>query len=81
VARVMVRAFAALREEFGPPREVEAESVTDLVARLSAELGPRFAARLARSQVAVDGDRTALDDTTPLGDGVEVVLLPPFSGG
>lgn len=81
MARVTVRAFAALREDFGPPREVEADSVADLAERLSAELGPRFAARLQRSQVAVDGDRTPLDDSAPLVDGVEVVLLPPFSGG
>lgn len=81
MARVTVRAFAALREEFGPPREVEADSVADLVRRLSDTHGPRFAARLQRSQVAVGSDRTPLDDTTPLPDGVEVVLLPPFSGG
>lgn len=81
MARVTVRAFAALREQFGAPREVEADSVADLVVRLSEEFGPRFAARLERSQVAVDGDRRPLDDATPLDDGVEVVLLPPFSGG
>ena len=73
--------FAGLREDFGPPREVEATSVAELVQRLSVELGPRFAERLARSQVAVGTERVALDDTDPLADGVEVVLLPPFAGG
>lgn len=81
MASVTVRAFAGLREDFGPPREVEASSVADLVARLSAEHGERFAARLARSQVAVGSERVALDDTAPLPEGVEVALLPPFAGG
>lgn len=81
MARVTVRAFAALREHIARPTEVEAASVADLVALLSREHGETFAARLARSQVVVGEERVALDDASPLPDGVEVVLLPPFSGG
>jgi molybdopterin converting factor small subunit len=81
MANVTVRAFAALREDFGPPRSVEAATVAELVTLLCEAHGERFAARLARSQVAVGSERVPLDDTTPLADGVEVVLLPPFSGG
>lgn len=81
MAVVTLRAFAALREVVGEPREVEATHVAGLLAALEVEHGPEFSRRMQRTQVVVDDEVVAHDDTSPLADGSVVVLLPPFAGG
>ncbi len=81
MARVTVRSFAALRELAGPTREEQADTLADLLAQLTTELGPEFARRLARSTVVVGDTPVAQDDARALVDGDTVVLLPPFAGG
>ncbi len=81
MAHVTVRSFAALRELAGPLRDAEADSITELLDQMSTELGDEFVRRLARSKIVVDGETTTRDDLTPLREGAEVVLLPPFAGG
>jgi len=81
VAVVTVRAFAALRDLVGPPHQVEAPHVAGLLASLAEDHGPEFTRRMQRATVAVDDQQVPPDDTNPLADGAEVVLLPPFAGG
>lgn len=81
MAVVTLRAFAALREVVGDRRKVEADHVAGLVAALAAEHGEEFTRRMQRATVVVDEEVVGSDDTSPLADGAEVVLLPPFAGG
>lgn len=81
MAVVTVRAFGALRELVGASTQVEARHVADLVAQLTDQHGDEFARRLERSTVAVADEPVEPTDTSPLDDGAEVVLLPPFAGG
>lgn len=81
MAEVTVRAFGALRELVGARVRVGAPHVAGLLTTLEDRHGPEFARRMARSTVVVDGVPTAHDDTTPLTDDTEIVLLPPFAGG
>ena len=81
MADVTVRAFGALRELVGEPHAVEAASVAELITRLTAEHGEEFTRRMQRATVAVDDTTVTADDDTPLVDGAEIVLLPPFAGG
>ena len=78
---VTVRAFAGLRELVGGTTTVEATSVADVVAALTARHGEEFTRRMSRAQVVVGEDRVDPASTVPLADDVEVVLLPPFAGG
>lgn len=81
MAVVTLRAFAALREVVGGTHEVEADHVAQLLADLAAEHGVEFTRRMQRTAVVVDDEPVDHDDTSPLADGAEVVLLPPFAGG
>lgn len=81
MAVVTIRAFGALRELVGDRQDVDAANVAALLAMLGSQHGPEFGRRMARTTVAVDGEPTDHDDTSPLRDGAEVVLLPPFAGG
>lgn len=81
MARVTVRAFGALRDLVGASDEVDAAHVADLLRHYHDLHGEEFDRRLSRSTVAVGDETVQHDDTTPLRDGVEVVLLPPFAGG
>lgn len=81
MAAVTVRAFAALRELVGDVHQRDATDVADLLAQLTREHGHEFTRRMQRTTVVVDDEPVAHDDTTPLRDGSEVVLLPPFAGG
>lgn len=81
MAVVTVRAFGALRDLVGATTSAEAAHVAELLDLLRAEHGDEFDRRLARSTVAVDDEPVDHDDTTPLCDGAQVVLLPPFAGG
>ncbi len=81
MAVVTLRAFGALRELVGARQQVEADTVAGLLARLADEHGDEFRRRMTRTTVVVDEVPTEQDDTAPLEDGTEVVLLPPFAGG
>jgi MoaD family protein len=75
-----VRLFAALRELAGSPElEVEANDVGSLLDQLSAKLGPEFDRIMSAGTVVVGGEKAERDH--PLGEGEEVALLPPVSGG
>lgn len=77
---VDVRLFAALRDAAGTARVTsDAVTVAELRDELSRRFGERFASRLARSKVVVDGDEAQPE--TSLTEATEVALLPPFSGG
>lgn len=81
MARVQVRLFAALADAAGTERLTveDVATLTELRDALSARFGEPFTGRLARSRAWVDGED--LDPASPLADGVEVALLPPFAGG
>jgi molybdopterin synthase sulfur carrier subunit len=78
---VRVRMFARLREAAGVSEvEVPAGRLGDILAGLQLRFGERFSSALGTASVLVDGGRCGdLDAEVP--DGVEVALLPPFSGG
>lgn len=77
---ISVRLFAALREIAGSPViDVEASTVGEVVQELSERYGDRFAG-IARAGSAVVGGERA-DPSRSLGEGQEVALLPPVSGG
>lgn len=79
---VRVRLFAALREAAGAGEvELPAGQLPVLLAELRERHGERFAAVLAVSSVLVDGTTTPRDADLAIGDGAELALLPPVSGG
>lgn len=79
---VRVRLFAALREAAGTDCvEVDAGSVSALLADLCGRFGEPFRTRVAVASVLVDGSAVARGADPVLRDGSEVVLLPPVSGG
>jgi len=80
--RVRVRFFAGIREVVGRPEAQvdlpEGATAADLWSRLAAE-HPALAARRAGLAAAVNRRYAGLE--TALGDGDEVVFVPPVSGG
>ena len=79
MADVTVRYWAGARAAAGRDDErLQASSVTDVVARLSART-PALAPVLALSSLLVDGRVVRAD--VPLADGQIVEVLPPFAGG
>jgi molybdopterin converting factor small subunit len=73
--------FAALREAAGVSEiEVPPGRLGEILAGLEDRFGERFTTLLGTASVLVDGGRRG-DPDTEVPDGVEVVLLPPFSGG
>ena len=81
MAVVTLRAFAALRELVGEAHEVEAPHVAGLLDALADEHGEEFTRRMQRATVVVDDEQVSPADETPLAEGAQVVLLPPFAGG
>jgi len=78
---VRVRLFAAVREAAGVAEvEVPPGTLGSVLADLSERFGERFSAVLGYASVLVDGERRA-DPATPVPDGAELAVLPPFSGG
>lgn len=76
----VLRLFAAAREAAGRGRdEVPGTDVAGVLAAACARYGEHFAAVLARSKVWVNGEPAEPGD--PVGDGDEVAVLPPVSGG
>jgi molybdopterin converting factor small subunit len=75
---VTVRYWAGAQRAAGAEREtLVAESVGAVRRQLASR--PALAAIAAVASFLVDGQRA--DDTTPLQDGAEVDVLPPFAGG
>ena len=81
--KLAVLAFASAREAIGAGRiELELAGASTTVAELGHELRRRYPALeplWPRLALAVDG--TLAGSETPVGDGAEVALLPPVSGG
>ena len=79
---VRVRLFAALRDAAGTAEEdVDAAPLPELLEGLCRRHGEVFAQRLSVSSVLIDGSATSRDADVIVGDGSEVALLPPVSGG
>jgi molybdopterin synthase sulfur carrier subunit len=73
--------FAALREAAGVAEvQVPPGTLGTVLEEVRGRFGDRFAAVLGWSSVLLDGERCA-DLATPVPDGAELALLPPFSGG
>lgn len=75
-----LRLFANLREAAGTSEvEVPGASVEEVLATATGRFGERFSAGLAAAQVWVNGNQAG--PGTAVGDGDEVALIPPVSGG
>jgi molybdopterin converting factor small subunit len=76
----ILRMFASAREAAGTNRDdVPGATVGDVLAAARQRYGPAFAEVLATCRVWVNGDPAA--ETTVVGSGDEVAVLPPVSGG
>jgi sulfur-carrier protein len=79
---VRLRLFAQARDAAGRAvDELDAPTLGELLDAARARYGPAFAAVLGTARVWVNGDEPADGDATRLGDGDEVAVLPPVSGG
>lgn len=75
-----VRLFANLREIAGASQvDVEGDTVAEVVAALVTRYGQDFERRLETARIWRNGNQGAPDD--PVGDGDELALIPPVSGG
>lgn len=76
----VLRLFAAAREAAGTGREeLPGTTVGQVLDGAVARYGDGFAAVLARCKVWRNGEEASRDDA--VGDGDEVAVLPPVSGG
>lgn len=76
----VLRLFAAAREAAGTQRaDIDASTVEGLLAEAVERFGEDFAEVLAGSRVWLNGEPVAADQ--PVGEGDEVAVLPPVSGG
>lgn len=76
----VLRLFAAAREAAGTDRDhVAGATVAEVLSAARARYGDRFAAVLAASRVWVNGSPAGEGDA--VGEGDEVAVLPPVSGG
>jgi molybdopterin converting factor small subunit len=72
--------FAAAREAAGTGRDtLEGSTVAEVLDAARARYGPGFADVLRICRVWVNGEPASLDER--VGDGDEVAVLPPVSGG
>jgi len=75
-----VRLFANLRELAGSSSvEVEAATIGAAMEALEDRFGPEFSQQLKTARIWKNGDEGSLDD--PVGDGDELAVIPPVSGG
>ncbi len=76
----VLRLFAAAREAAGTGRDdVDGRTVGEVLDAAVARYGDGFAAVLPRCKVWRNGDEAGRDE--PVGEGDEVAVLPPVSGG
>ena len=76
----ILRLFATVRVAAGTGRDtVDGSTVGEVIAAASDRYGDEFAALVPICRIWVNGQ--SADLTTPVGDGDEVALLPPVSGG
>jgi molybdopterin synthase sulfur carrier subunit len=76
----VLRLFAAAREAAGTGRDhVGGSTVGEVLALARARYGPAFAQVLGTSKVWVNGAPAGED--VAVGEGDEVAVLPPVSGG
>lgn len=79
---VQVRLFAALRDAAGTDRvAVQPGPLDEVLGQLCRSYGEVFRRRLAVSTVIIDGTSHRPGDDVEVGDGADVALLPPVSGG
>lgn len=77
---IRVRLFAALREEAGASVvESEGSTAGEVADALGVRFGERFTRIATAGSLVVNGERA--DRATPVGEGDEVAILPPVSGG
>jgi molybdopterin synthase sulfur carrier subunit len=82
VATITLRLFASAREAAATSQvALVASTVGDALAQARDRFGEPFAAVLASSRVWLDGEEPAAGDATVLGEGSELAVLPPVSGG
>ena len=75
-----LRLFASAREAAGRGSDaIEATTVGELLDEACRRYGPKFEAVLATCRVWCNGDDT--DRDVVIGEGDEVAVLPPVSGG
>ena len=75
-----LRLFASAREAAGTAKaEFVGATVGEVLDAAVAEFGDEFAGVLGTCNVWVNGDQADRDDA--VGDGDEVAVLPPVSGG
>jgi sulfur-carrier protein len=80
LAVARVRLFASLREIAGASRlDVPGQTVDDVVRALSEKFGSRFEEIARSGSMVVEGERVS--GNRAVGEGEEVALLPPVSGG
>jgi sulfur-carrier protein len=80
--RVRVRLFASLRELAGRSEldlELPADATPEIAWKQLAELIPSLAGR--RASLSAAANRRYVPFDTPLGEGDELVFIPPVSGG
>jgi molybdopterin converting factor small subunit len=76
----ILRLFASAREAAGTDRaDIPGGTVGAVLGEARARYGPDFAAVLAGSRVWRNGEPAGDDEA--VGDGDEVAVLPPVSGG
>ena len=76
----VLRLFASAREAAGTPRDdVPGATVGDVLDAACVRYGEGFAAVLVRCRVWRNGEPAERHE--PVGDGDEVAVLPPVSGG
>lgn len=79
-ARVRLRLFASAREAAGVAEaDLEGKDVEQVLQAAVGRFGPAFAEVVSASRVWVNG--APARSSTPVGDGDEVAVLPPVSGG
>jgi sulfur-carrier protein len=76
----VLRLFAGAREAAGTGRDtLPGATVAEVLSAARQRYGPRFADILRTCRIWVNGEGAT--DDTPVGDGDEVAVLPPVSGG
>jgi sulfur-carrier protein len=75
-----LRLFGPARDAAGVSRvDLPGDNVGEVLSAAEAIFGQDFADVVARSQIWVNGESTEL--SAPVGEGDEVAVLPPVSGG